>query len=281
MISRYGRFLSILSILVLAGTAACGTLDQLEDEAGGSGTNSKGSHKGRHGSKEIDTNSIFYRILSDMVLGKHEPIERKEDWKPAHPLSPEESLLVNAPLPQPVVHSVPIDSLPQYMDRRRGDPVLPLCQFEWSHAWLTHSIGQNRFAFEAGSGLAALHMEYRLLDEYGSDPGSLQLVSGYGLLRFLSKSGLEIDLGLGGTEMYGNSEHHGFSVTAPISYDPCPWLLFRWRPAFSWVGGDVLWEHAFTLQVALRYLSIQGGWTGVGSGKVSLWGPTLGVTVTY
>jgi len=281
VISRYGRFLSTLSILLLAGTGACGTLDQLEGEAGENTAPSKGSHDGRHGSGRIDTTSFLYRLLYDLATGKHEHTEEKKEWKPVHPLSPEESLLVNAPLPRPVVHSVPIDSLPQYLDRRPGDPVLPLFQLEYSHAWLTHSIDQNRLAFEAGSGPLALHMEYRLLDEYGSDPGSLQLFSGYGLLRFLSKSGLEIDLGLGGTEMYGNSEHHGISVTAPISYDPSPWLLFRWRPAFSWTGGDVLWEHAFTLQVALRYLSIQGGWTGVGSGKVSLWGPTLGVTVTY
>jgi hypothetical protein len=92
---------------------------------------------------------------------------------------------------------------------------------------------------------------------------------------------VEVDLGFGALELRGNAVNRGFSFTMPVLVYPTENFGIEYRPAWSTIDENRLYDHDLSLVLGFRYGFIRGGYRWFYGDNESLSGPQAGVSLRW
>ena len=122
---------------------------------------------------------------------------------------------------------------------------------------------------------------YEPVIEVSNDVDELEMLQYYGLYRMSINDQVEVDIGIGGIDLSGNESNNGFSTTLPVRYHPSDHYGFEFRPAWSNIKGNSIWDFDLTVLAGWRYASIRAGYRWGHSPNASLNGPEIGISLRW
>jgi hypothetical protein len=164
--------------------------------------------------------------------------------------------------------------------RKSGEALLPFLRLDALYQNVEGDVTAKDIRFEAGYGPLGFQVRRTIYDE--KDPiTSLELTEYYFLYRMSSGSMVEIDLGLGGTELKGTQFNSGLSVTVPVLYHPSQFFGIELRPAWSSINESSIQDVDAAVLVGMRYISVKAGYRWMRSPHQSLDGPEAGLSLRW
>ena len=164
--------------------------------------------------------------------------------------------------------------------RRHGEALIPFFRFDIAYQDVESDVTAMDYQFELGYGWIAFFLRSTVYEEKEPDD-ELEMLQYYGLYRMSINDQVEVDIGIGGIDLSGNESNNGFSTTIPVRYHPSDHYGFEFRPAWSNIKGNSIWDFDLTVLAGWRYASIRAGYRWVHSPNASLNGPEIGISLRW
>lgn len=174
-------------------------------------------------------------------------------------------------IPQPEIGQL------DYSVRMIGEPMIPLLRLDGQWVRTDGSISVLDTRLEAGFGPIAFDIRNAAFQEDGVD-GDLTLTRWHLLYRMSFSNTLEVDLGVGGAEVEGETTNDGFSFTSPIRFHPMRHLGFELWPTWSEINGERVDDYEASLLINIGWISIKPGYRFWHFADETLEGPAIGLS---
>lgn len=167
---------------------------------------------------------------------------------------------------------------PDATPRELGDGVIPFVRFGAYYSRVDSNIHAYSEREELGYGPFAFQV--RALHYRESDPpASLDIKQQHWLYRMSLGDSVELDLGLGGYEISGESTNSGGVPPSISLIYPNEHLGIELRPSWATVNGNEISDHELDITYSERYWSAHAGYHWLETSDSSLNGPFVGVSL--
>lgn len=171
----------------------------------------------------------------------------------------------------------PASSELDYSARMVGEPLIPLLRVDGQWVRSDGDISVLDTRLEAGFGPIAVDMRSSAFDEDATE-FDLTTTRWHLLYRMSFSDTFEVDLGVGGVEVDGESTHDGFSFTAPVRFHPIRHVGIELWPSWSQVNGSRVDDYEVSLLLNLGWVSVKPGYRVWNFGGETIEGPAIGLS---
>ncbi len=162
--------------------------------------------------------------------------------------------------------------------REPGSPLLPLLRLDGSRHDLNNGLLGDDVRIELARSL--LGVQARVTNFKETNPSdSLKLTSIHGLYRLSYGNTVGINLGLGISNLDGNSSTTGFSFTIPVYWHFHENLGIEYKPTFSQFNGTDVIDSDASLMFTYHAASLMLGHRTISSPNESLSGTYIGLSI--
>lgn len=163
---------------------------------------------------------------------------------------------------------------PDLCERRLGEPLIPFVAIEPAWQMLNSDIEAWDLQAELGYGPVALQGRFTQFRE--DNPNDRMNISrALFLYRMSVGNALEIDLGVGGVFIDGNSDFGRLALSTSLRLHPGGPVGIEFRPAWT----DNLADYDVSLYLTVMGFSLKGGYRWLNSPDESLNGPYVGLSL--
>jgi hypothetical protein len=168
----------------------------------------------------------------------------------------------------------------RYNESLVGTPVLPTISLDSDYQNIESDLFSINNRIEVGYG--PFGFQYKEMRYFEKDPDDeLKIYQLNYLHRISNGENFRLDLGLGSVTMEGNETNTGFSLTTPLYvFLPKKCSVFL-RPNWGWINGNAIQDYKLGFLWSRKFISLQGGYRFVKSGKETLNGPFIGFNLHY
>lgn len=162
--------------------------------------------------------------------------------------------------------------------REPGSPLLPLFRLDGNKQVLNNGVFGDDLRIELGRSLLGAQLRLTNFKET-SPPDSLRLTSIHGLYRLSYGNTVGVNLGAGISNLQGNSNATGFSITTPIYWHFHKHFGFEYKPVFSYFNGTNVTDSDASLMFNYHAASLVLGYRTLSSPNETLSGAYLGFSI--
>ncbi len=172
---------------------------------------------------------------------------------------------------------------PQHM---LGQATAPYVRFDYNWQQIDSLTDAQDFRVEVGYKLAAFHGR---MTRYTDDSSTLDINQYYGILRYggyrpgFLPGTFEFGIGFGGVQIKGNTDDSSAALTVPLKYYPAEWCGIEFRPAwYEWMNVSAR-DYDLSISLGHRFIQLRGGyrWLSFQEVDINLDGPYAGISVSF
>jgi len=168
----------------------------------------------------------------------------------------------------------------EYKFRTPGEPLLPVLRFDLHRQSANADISALDFRFEVGKGPLAVQIRHTHYSEIKPND-TMDFNQIHGLLRMSGGNNFCTNLGLGFSNLKGNNNTYGFSVTLPMFYHFHENIGFEFKPCWSFLHGNIIKDYDSSLLFTYKYYSLSAGYRYLVSPNNRISGPYIGTSIRW
>lgn len=164
--------------------------------------------------------------------------------------------------------------------RKDGEALISFLRVDLSYQEVESDVSAGDLRAELGYGSIGFQLR-RTVYEERDPPDTLEAFQYHILYRMSYGTAVEVDLGVGSLFLTGKEKNSGFSVTVPFLYHPVESVGLEFRPAWSAIHENSIYDLDLGVLFGGRYASLRAGYRWFRGGHESLDGPYAGVALRW